>query len=80
MKLNVVAGALLCLMSVACQQRAPAVRVERTVYLMGTTATFVVEATDRPAALEQLERMVRVVESTEAELSTWHEDLSLIHI
>ena len=74
MKWHVAFGALLCLISVACQQYAPTVRVERTVYLMGTTATFVVEATDRPAALKQLERMVRVVESTEAELSTWRED------
>ena len=74
MKWHAAFGALLCLTSVACQQYAPTVRVERTVYLMGTTATFVVEATDRPAALKQLERMVRVVESTEAELSTWRED------
>ena len=40
---------------------------------MGTTATFVAEATDRPKALGQLEQMVRIVESTEDELSTWRD-------
>ena len=49
-------------------------RVERTVYLMGTLARFVAEARDREAGLERLERMVRVVEATEAELSTWRDD------
>ena len=50
------------------------VRVERTVFLMGTLATFAVEATDRAAGLAKLERMVQVVERTEAELSTWRDD------
>ena len=49
-------------------------RVERTVYLMGTLARFVAEARDRATGLERLERMVRVVEATEAELSTWRDD------
>ena len=49
-------------------------RVERSVYLMGTLARFVAEARDRPTALERLERMVRIVEATEAELSTWRDD------
>ena len=47
------------------------VRVERTVFLMGTVATFVAEAADREAGLARLERMVRLIEETEAELSTW---------
>ena len=50
------------------------VRIERTVFLMGTLATFVAETADREAGLAKLERMVRVVEETESELSTWRED------
>ena len=50
------------------------VRVERTVFLMGTLATFVAEAIDRETGLAKLERMVRIVEETEAELSTWRGD------
>ena len=49
-------------------------RVERSVYLMGTIATFAADAPDRAAGLAQLERMVRIVEATEAELSTWRGD------
>ncbi len=50
------------------------VRVERTVFLMGTAATLVAEAPDRTTGLAQLERMVLVIEATEAELSTWRDD------
>ena len=50
------------------------VQVERTVHLMGTWATLVVEAADRAAGLEAIERMVRVIERTEASLSTWRAD------
>jgi len=50
------------------------VPVERSVYLMGTVATLAVDAADRAAGLRQLERMVRVVETAEAELSTWRAD------
>ena len=50
------------------------VRVERTVFLMGTLATLVAEAIDRETGLAKLERMVRIVEETEAELSTWRDD------
>ena len=53
------------------------VRVERTVFLMGTLATFVTEAIDRETGLAKLERMVRIVERTEAELSTWRDDTVL---
>ena len=72
--------ALLCLGAAACGlAAAPAplrqpVRVERTVFLMGTVATFVAEAADRDLGLAKLERMVRVIERTEAELSTWRDD------
>lgn len=51
-----------------------AVQVERSVYLMGTIATFAADAPDRATGLAQLERMVRIVEATEAELSTWRGD------
>ncbi len=71
------AAALLCLGAAACQRPAPPVRLERTVVLMGTAATLVAEAADRDAALARLERMVRVVEDTEAELSTWRDDSAL---
>ncbi len=71
------AAALLCLGAAACRQAAPTVRVERTVVLMGTTAEFAAEAEDRTTALARLERMVRVVETTEAELSTWRNDSAL---
>ena len=50
------------------------VRVERTVFLMGTFATFVTETADRETGLVKLERMVRVIEEAEGELSTWRED------
>ena len=50
------------------------IRVERTVHLMGTWATLVVETPDRAAGLEALEWMVRVIERTEASLSTWRAD------
>ena len=72
-----VAAALLCLGAAACQRPPAPVRVERTVVLMGTAATFVAAAADRAAALARVERMVRVVEVTEAELSTWRDDSAL---
>ena len=50
------------------------IQVERTVYLMGTWATLAVQAADRSAGLHALERMVRVIERTEASLSTWRDD------
>ena len=56
------------------QTPAAARRVERTVHLMGTWATLVVEATDRAAGLHALERMVGAIEHTEAWLSTWRAD------
>ena len=73
----------LCLAAAACgRPETPAraarvedpVRVERTVFLMGTIATFVAETADRETGLAKLERMVRVVEETEAALSTWRDD------
>jgi len=68
------AGLGLCLAAVACQQPVTLTRVERTVFLMGTLATFVVESPDRPSGVERLDAMVRLIEDTEADLSTWRED------
>lgn len=72
-------GLLMCVAS--CDRAAPPapgeelpVRVERAVFLMGTLASFVAEAVDRETGLARLERMVRVIEDTEAELSTWRND------
>ena len=50
------------------------IQVERTVHLMGTWATLVVETPGRAVGLEALERMVRIIERTEASLSTWRAD------
>ena len=50
------------------------IRVERTVFLMGTFGTFATETVDRQAGLAKLERMVRIIEGTDAELSTWRDD------
>ena len=49
-------------------------RVERRAYLMGTRATLVTLAANRTRGLHDLERMLRVLEATEAELSTWRND------
>ena len=49
-------------------------QIERTVHLMGTWVSLVVEAADRESGLQVLERMVGVIERTEASLSTWRAD------
>ena len=41
---------------------------------MGTWATLMVQAPDRPAGLRRLERMVGRIERAEASLSTWRAD------
>ena len=66
----------LCTAALHAVSMSPA-RVERAVYLMGTRATLVTFAADRAAGLQRLERMVRVIEDTEAELSTWRDDSRL---
>ena len=68
------AGILLCLAATACHTDSTSIRVERSVFLMGTVATFAVDAPDRESGLNRLDRMVRVIEETEAELSTWQHD------
>ena len=74
MKFFAALGTLVCFALVGCQYGSRFVRVERTVFLMGTAATFITEAVDRNAGLVRLERMVRIVEETEEELSTWRDD------
>lgn len=54
-------------------EAAPA-RVQRQVYLMGTSATLTAEAPDRATGLAHLERLLTALEQTEAQLSTWRND------
>lgn len=56
---------------------AGAVRVERTVYAMGTRLSIAVEAEDRATAIAAGERALRAVEAAEARLSTWRPDSEL---
>jgi thiamine biosynthesis lipoprotein len=46
----------------------------RDVYLMGTRARLVAWASNRAEGMATLERALRVLEHTEAELSTWRDD------
>jgi thiamine biosynthesis lipoprotein len=67
-------GIFLCLNLIACQDFVPATRIERTVFLMGTIAKFAIEGSDRSLGLKHLDQMIRVIEETETELSTWRDD------
>jgi thiamine biosynthesis lipoprotein len=51
--------------------------VQRDVYLMGTHALLATYAAERPEGIATLERAVRVLEETEAELSTWRDDSAI---
>lgn len=51
--------------------------VERKVYLMGTQATLMTLTTNRDAGLRSLDRMLKILEATERDLSTW-DDNSLL--
>ena len=70
---------LACLLSslLPFQPVSAQVVVSRTVYLMGTRTTLAVRTADRNEARQQLERMVRDLEQTDAELSTWRADSEL---
>lgn len=48
--------------------------VERHAYVMGTRASLVTWDKERSRGLERLERALRIIEQTEAELSTWRDD------
>ena len=52
----------------------------RVVYLMGTRATLVTYDADRHRAARRLERLLEVLESTEAELSTWRADSAVTRL
>ena len=74
------ASALLLAALPGCQAApgAPAgTEVERRLSLMGTWLELRVEAEDRGAALAASEAAVRVLEATEARLSTWRPDAEL---
>lgn len=51
--------------------------VSRRVYLMGTVCTLTLFSADRPSGLQQLQRLIEILEDTEAQLSTWREDSAL---
>lgn len=68
------AAALAALAALGSAGTAPAQLVVRDLYLMGTRARVAAVAADRHAGLEVIERAVRVLEGTEAELSTWRDD------
>ncbi len=55
-------------------------RLERTVAVMGTVLTVLVEAPDQASALAASERAVRAVEAAEARLSTWRSDSELARL
>ena len=71
---GLVIAALLVVGGFLVSPGSPSTRVERRAYLMGTRATLVTLAADRATGLQDLERMLRVLETTEAELSTWRAD------
>jgi thiamine biosynthesis lipoprotein len=53
------------------------VEVEREVYLMGTRARLVVHDASRAAGLATLDAALAVLETTDAELSTWRDDSAI---
>ncbi len=62
-------GALLLALALA-----PPHEITREVYLMGTRATLSTIDSDRPRAVERLETLLRILEQTDAQLSTWRPD------
>jgi thiamine biosynthesis lipoprotein len=62
---------LFSLVLVLLQDFCPPQGVTREVYLMGTSCSLTVYSKDRARSLDQLERLIRVLEGTERELSTW---------
>ena len=55
-------------------------QVARVAYLMGTRATLVTVDQDRTRGAERLERLLDVLEDTEAELSTWRDDSAITRL
>ena len=55
----------------------PPESVNREVYLMGTSCRLTVFSGNRTKSLDQLEGLIRILEETERELSTWQEGSAL---
>ncbi|MCY4225113.1 MAG: FAD:protein FMN transferase [Bacteroidetes bacterium] len=64
---------LLFCVCASCTSPPNSIRVERTAFLMGTMAHFVIETHDRQDGLILLEQMVTTMEDVEAEISTWRD-------
>jgi thiamine biosynthesis lipoprotein len=54
--------------------------VTREVHLMGTRAQLTTYSGSEPAAQEQLEKYIGILEDTENELSVWRQDTTLSHL
>ncbi len=57
----------------ALAQPVASAEASREAYLMGTRATLVARAASRPEALSALDALLRVLEDTEQDLSTWRD-------
>ena len=58
----------------------PSKPLERRLHLMGTVCTLVHYAEDRAAGGDRLESFVRILESTERQLSSWRSDSSISRV
>ena len=67
-----VAVLLLCVCA-SCASPPNSIRVERSTFLMGTMAHFVIKSHDRQHGLTLLEQMITAIEDVEAEISTWRD-------
>lgn len=74
---TVAIACLSCVVLAGTSQDVSLLRLERSVYVMGTRATLVVFTPDRAAGVTQLEQMLLSLEQTEAELSTWRAQSAL---
>lgn len=70
---------MVCALGIGACQAPPSFSssLERSVYLMGTSAEIQLNAETRADAVHASERIVRALESTEARLSTWRTDSEL---
>lgn len=71
---SLLAGCLFLALPVSLPSRPPPLEFQRQVYLMGTPCWLTTYASERSAALDYLESLVRILEETERELSTWRPD------
>src|SRR3990172_11430508 len=69
------------LLIVAFLALAPAVRpIEREIFLMGTSLRVTLFTADREQGIRDTESLIRIVEETEQQLSTWRSDSELSHL